>query len=154
MQSVQDDNALELNLKKLAAGRIDTVIEDAAVFNNKAKALGLYGIERVQQHGQDDHLSWLLIPLLGFTFAGCALRAILYALTPPERWNARFNPGTEPDTPAGHTHWGTIGAIVASLMVGTGVLMASLAFSFQRYFEYQIEDARKISQPSQAPIEK
>ena len=26
-------------------------------------ALGLYGIERVQQHGQDDHLSWLLIPL-------------------------------------------------------------------------------------------
>jgi len=117
-------------------------------------ALGLYGIERVQQHGQDDHLSWLLIPLLGFTFAGCALRAILYALTPPERWNARFNPGTEPDTPAGHTHWGTIGAIVASLMVGTGVLMASLAFSFQRYFEYQIEEARKISQPSQAPIEK
>ena len=39
-------------------------------------------------------------------------------------------------------------------MVGTGVLMASLAFSFQRYFEYQIEEARKISQPSQAPIEK
>ena len=30
----------------------------------------------------------------------------------------------------------------------------SLAFSFQRYFEYQIEEARKISQPSQAPIEK
>ena len=25
-------------------------------------------------------------------------------------------------------------------------LMASLAFSFQRYFEYQIEEARKISQ--------
>ena len=41
VQSVQDDNALELNLKKLAAGRIDTVIEDAAVFNNKAKALGI-----------------------------------------------------------------------------------------------------------------
>ena len=51
-----------------------------------------------------------------------------------------------PDAPAGHTHWGTIGAIVAALMVGTGVLMASLAFSFQRYFEYQIEEARKISQ--------
>ncbi|MDQ1258557.1 MAG: hypothetical protein QG643_379 [Pseudomonadota bacterium] len=112
-------------------------------------ALGLYGIERVQQHGQDDHLSWLLIPLLGFTFAGCALRAIAYALTPPERWNARHNPGATPDAPAGHTHWGTIGAIVAALMVGTGVLMASLAFSFQRYFEYQIEEARKISQPHQ-----
>ncbi len=31
-------------------------------------------------------------------------------------------------------------------MIGTTVLMASLAFSFQRYFEYQIEEARKISQ--------
>ena len=37
-------------------------------------------------------------------------------------------------------------AIIVALMVGTAVLMASLAFSFQRYFEYQIEEARKISQ--------
>ncbi len=36
-------------------------------------ALGLYGIERVQQLGLDDHWSWVLIPLLGFTIAGCAL---------------------------------------------------------------------------------
>ena len=36
--------------------------------------------------------------------------------------------------------------IAAALMIGTAVLMASLAFSFQRYFEYQIEEARKISQ--------
>ena len=40
-------------------------------------ALGLYGIERVQQYGQDDQWSWLLIPLLGFTFAACALTAIV-----------------------------------------------------------------------------
>ena len=109
-------------------------------------ALGLYGMERVQQHGQDDHLSWLLIPLLGFTIAACALRAILYALAPPERWNAQHNPGAAPDAPAGRTHWGTVCAIVAALMVGTGVLMASLAFSFQRYFEYQGEETHKISQ--------
>ena len=31
--------------------------------------LGLYGIERVQQYGLDDQMSWLLIPLLGFTMA-------------------------------------------------------------------------------------
>ncbi len=36
--------------------------------------------------------------------------------------------------------------IALSLMVGAGMLMASLAFSFQHYFEYQIEEARKISQ--------
>ena len=109
-------------------------------------ALGLYGIERVQQLGLDYHWSWVLIPLLGFTIAGCALRAILYGLATPERWNARFNPTAPADAAPGQTHWFTIGAIVASLMIGTAVLMASLAFSFQRYFEYQIEEARKISQ--------
>jgi hypothetical protein len=42
-------------------------------------ALGFYGMQRVQQFGQDDQLSWLLIPFLGFTIAGCALTAIIYA---------------------------------------------------------------------------
>ena len=109
-------------------------------------ALGICGIERVQQLGQDDHFSWVLIPLLGFTIAGCALQAILYALKTPEAWNARYNAGAGAEAAAGQTQWLTIGAIVVSLMVGTAVLMASLAFSFQRYFEYQIEEARKISQ--------
>ena len=109
-------------------------------------ALGIYGIQRVQQLGQDDHISWMLIPLLGFTIAGCALRAILYGLMTPEKWNARFNPQAEPEAPPGRTNWFTIFAIAASLMIGTAVLMASIAFSFQRYFEYQIEEARKISQ--------
>jgi len=36
--------------------------------------------------------------------------------------------------------------IATALLIGTAVLMASFAFSFQRYFEYQIEEARKISQ--------
>jgi len=109
-------------------------------------ALGFYGIQRVQELGLDDHGSWVLIPLLGFTIAGCALQAILFALKTPEAWNARYNPTAAPDAAPGRTRWLTIGAIVVSLMIGTAVLMASLAFSFQRYFEYQIEEARKISQ--------
>lgn len=111
-------------------------------------ALGLYGIQRVQRLGQDDQLSWVLIPLLGFTIAGCALVAILYGLSTPERWNARFNPSAAPDAQGGRTGWPTIFGIAASLMVGATVLMASLAFSFQHYFEYQIDEARKISQPT------
>jgi hypothetical protein len=35
---------------------------------------------------------------------------------------------------------------VLALMVGTGVLMASIVFSFERYFEYQIDEAHKISE--------
>lgn len=109
-------------------------------------ALGLYGIQRLQQFGVDDMGSWLLIPLLGFTVAGCALTAIVYGLMTPEKWNAKFNPTLAPDAAPGHTNWFTIAAIVLSLLVGTTVLMSSIVVSFQHYFEYQIEEGRKISQ--------
>lgn len=108
-------------------------------------ALGLYGIERVQQYGLDDRWSWLLIPLLGFTIAGCALNAIVYGLMTAEQWNARFNPAAAPDAPAGRTNWFTIGAVALSLLIGTALLLSSLVFSFQRYFEYQVEEGRRIS---------
>ncbi|MBC7468447.1 MAG: hypothetical protein H7322_03880, partial [Ramlibacter sp.] len=98
------------------------------------------------QYGLDDQWSWVLIPMLGFTFAGCALMAIIYGLMTPEKWNARFNPQAVADARSGNTNWFTIAAVVLALMVGTGVLMASIVFSFQRYFEYQVEEARKISQ--------
>jgi hypothetical protein len=108
--------------------------------------LGTYGALRAQRLGVDDQLSWILVPLLGFTIAGCALTAIVYGLSSREKWNARFNPDAGDQAPAGGTNWFTILAVVAALMVGTGVLMASIAFSFQRYFEYQIEEGRRISQ--------
>ena len=109
-------------------------------------ALGLYGLERAQKYGLDDPLSWVLIPLLGLTISGCALTAIVYALTATEKWNARFNPKASADAAAGQTQWVTIGAVVLSLLIGATVLMSSIVFSFQHYFEFQIEEARKISQ--------
>ena len=107
-------------------------------------ALGLWGLDRLQTLGQDDKLSWVLLPLLGFTVASTCLTAIVYALTDSRRWNTLYS--TVPDSPAGRTHGLTITAVVISLLVGTGSLMASLAYSFQHYFEYQVEEARKISQ--------
>lgn len=109
-------------------------------------ALGLYGIERIRLFGVDDTWSWVLVPLLGFTIAGCALTAIVYGLMAPEKWNARYNAGAPPDAAPGRTQWLTIGAVVLALFFGSTVLMASIVFSFQRYFEYQIEEGRKISQ--------
>lgn len=109
-------------------------------------ALGLYGVQRIQAYGLDDAWSWVLVPLLGFTIAGCALNAIVLGLTPREKWNARFNPQAAADAPQGQTSWTTIGAVALSLLLGTTVLMSSIVYSFQRYFEYQIEEARKISQ--------
>jgi len=51
-----------------------------------------------------------------------------------------------PDAPAGPSNWFTVFAVTVSLLVGAAVLLASIAFSLQRYFEYQVEEARKISQ--------
>ncbi len=108
--------------------------------------LGAYGIKRALDLGVDDTLSWALIPLIGVTFAGCCLNAIVYGLMTPEKWNARRNPQAPEDAPAGSTSWATIIPVMAALLLGTGVLMATLAFSFEHYFDYQIEEARTISQ--------
>jgi hypothetical protein len=35
--------------------------------------------------------------------------------------------------------------------MGTTILMASIVFSFQRYFEFQIEEAKAISQGTVRP---
>lgn len=110
-------------------------------------ALGWWGVERVRQLGQDDQLSWLLVPLLGFTLAISCLTAVVYALTPADKWNAHHNPTWPADTRAGVSQGLTIGVLIAAMLVGTTAFMASLAFGFQRYFEYQIEEAKKISQP-------
>ncbi|VWX56270.1 conserved membrane hypothetical protein [Burkholderiales bacterium 8X] len=109
-------------------------------------ALGIYGIERALALGVDDGLSWVLIPLLGFTIAGCALTAIVYGLMPPEKWNARYNARSPSEAAAGRTGWLTIAAVVLALFFGSTILMATIAFSFQRFFEHQIEEGRKISQ--------
>lgn len=104
--------------------------------------VGWWGVLRVQQYGQDDRLAWLLVPVLGLMLAGTMLMAIVYGLMADERWNARFNPGQRPH----QTGWITIFAVILALMVGAGVLMATLAFSGERFFEYQVDEAHKISQ--------
>ena len=109
-------------------------------------ALGFYGFERVQQYGLDDVLSWWLLPVFGFTLAGTCLNAIVYGLMSREKWNARYNPGSAPDALPGRTTWFTIGGVAVALLVGTAILMSSIVFSFQRYFEYQIQEALKVSQ--------
>ena len=110
-------------------------------------ALGWWGVDRVLAYGQDDKLSWVLIPLLGITVAASCLMAIIYALTEKGKWNQQFNPTLAADASTGGTNWLTIGALVFALLLGTIAFMGSLAFGVQRYFEYQIEEARKISQP-------
>ena len=118
-------------------GRYDTLSMALA----SATLVGLYGLYRARSLGVDDQISWLLIPFLGFTMAGCALNAIVYGLMSAASWNDRFNPTAPADSPQGQTGRWTVAGLITALFLGTTVLMASLAFTFQRYFEYQAEAA-------------
>lgn len=111
-----------------------------------AAALGWWGVERVQELGQDDKLAWILIPFLGISIAGGCLTGIVYALADREKWNRWFNPTLDSEAAPGRTNWLTILALILAMLVGTTAFMGSLAFGIQRYFEYQIEEAKKISQ--------
>lgn len=102
--------------------------------------MGLYGVQRVQQFGQDDPLSWVLIPVLGVMLSAAMLSAIVYGLTPDDKWQARFNP----TGPTPHSGWGVVIGVVLALFLGAGVLIATIAFSGQHYFEYQIDQANKL----------
>ena len=95
--------------------------------------LGLAGAVRMQNLGQDDHVAWLLIPVLGLMLSISMMAAIVYGLTPDERWAERHNPG-QPVRPTG---WGPVLGVVTALLVGGTVLMGTLAFGGQMFFEYQ-----------------
>jgi TM2 domain len=100
-------------------------------------AVGLLGVQRMRSLGQDDRLAWLLIPLLGLAISAAMLTAIVHALTPDEKWDARHNPG-HAVTPTG---WGAVMAAIVALLVGGAVLMGTIAFSGEKFFEWQLEGA-------------
>ncbi len=100
-----------------------------------ASAAGIYGVWRARHFGLDDRLSWLLVPIVGFVFAACALTAIVYGLCNTRDWNQRFNTRAAPEHPAGGTNWLTVGALVVAMLLGCTVLVASIAFTLQHLFE-------------------
>lgn len=108
--------------------------------------IGSYGVMRAREVGLDDHASWVLIPCIGMSVAASCLTAIVYGLMDAEKWNQRFNPQATPSK-AGDSGWLTIGGVVLALLVGATVLLASIAFGFQRYFEYQAEEPAMVQAP-------
>lgn len=97
---------------------------------------GLAGVVRMDNLGQDDRVAWLLIPLLGLSISAAMLAAIVYALTPDERWATRHG------QPSRATRWGPVLGAVTALLLGAGVLMATIAFGVQKFFEWQLDPAR------------
>ena len=110
--------------------------------------VGLAGVLRMRNEGPDDGLSALLVPLLGITLSIAMLAAIVIALTPDEKWDARYNPQQAVHA----TAWGPVLAAMAGLFVGAAVLLSTIAFGGQRFFEWQAEStAIAPKSPSRNP---
>lgn len=99
--------------------------------------LGLAGVQRMRAFGQDDRVAWVLIPLLGLALSAAMLSAIVYGLTPDDKWAVRHNPGRPPQA----TGWAPVLGVIVALLVGSSVLMGTVAFSGQRFFEWQLEQS-------------
>ncbi|HLL17991.1 MAG TPA: hypothetical protein VK439_04345 [Rubrivivax sp.] len=96
--------------------------------------VGLAGVVRMRNLGQDDRIAWLLIPVLGAMLSAGALTAIVWALMPDERWDERHNGGV--NTRPGR--WGAVLAAVVGLLLGGMVLMGTITFALQKFFEWQL----------------
>jgi hypothetical protein len=70
------------------------------------------------------------------------LSALVYGLRPDDKWDAQFNADGTP-TQSG---WPVVMLTILTLMIGTGLLMAGLAITFQTYFETQVQAAKELSQ--------
>jgi hypothetical protein len=115
--------------------------------------VGWGGVQRMQQLGVDDHTAWVLIPLLGLSLTASMLTAIVYGLTADDKWSTKFNAKT--DEAAEPSGWINVLGVATALFIGTAILMATIAFSAQRYFEYQAEAAKhSVNAPIQTEARK
>jgi TM2 domain len=100
---------------------------------------GLLGVQHLREFGQDDPLAWMLIPVLGLLISQAMLTAIVYGLTSDEKWDARHNPGQAVHS----TAWGPVFGVIVALMIGGAVLMGTIAYAGEKFFEWQLATDRR-----------
>jgi len=85
---------------------------------------------------------WVCAILGGASVLAGFLSALVYGLRPDDKWDAQFNQDGQPT----RSGWPVVILTILTLMIGTGLLMAGLAITFQTYFESQVQAAKELSQ--------
>ena len=104
---------------------------------------GILGYKLLAASDMSLALGWILATIGFISLEASWLTTIVYGLRPDDRWDAQFNPNSKRKNDSG---WAVIICVILSLMIGAGVMMASLAIAFEQHFISQYEAARKISQ--------
>jgi hypothetical protein len=107
--------------------------------------LGMAGVRRMIAFGQDDPAAPWLLPLGGLSIVAAMLAAIVMGLGSDERWDARHNAGRPAGQGTPASGWAAVLGVIAALLIGATVLLSSITFTLQRYFEAQVEAAHRIS---------
>lgn len=107
-----------------------------------ATVVGVLGIASLRLGAGTPAFNWAFAVAGGASVIGAFLGAIVYGLRADDKWDATFNSRGTPT----RSGWPVVILIILSLMIGTGLLMAGLAISFQTFFESQVEAARALSQ--------
>lgn len=107
-----------------------------------ATAAGAIGVASLIVGAGSVALNWVFAVAGGVSVISAFLTAIVFGLRPDDRWDARYNAHGTPT----RSGWPVIILVILSLMIGTGLLMAGLAISFQTFFESQVEAAKALSQ--------
>jgi hypothetical protein len=100
---------------------------------------GLTGLMVSQRH----LLPYGLLTLLGeISLLAGFLTTLVYGLRSDTRWDEQFNPQSSRTS---RTRWTIVFPLIAALFIGAGVLMGSLAFCLQAYFEHEVVTSAPMS---------
>lgn len=90
-----------------------------------ACSLPVAGLVYSQTEGSTD-VFFALLPLL-LSYIVAFIAALVIGLTPDEKWDARFNPGSGTRS---RSNWVLAVLLIAALMIGATVLIATIARAF------------------------
>jgi TM2 domain-containing membrane protein YozV len=92
-----------------------------------AAVLGSVGAHRFYLYGRRDGKAWLYVLLFPLSMFAGFIAALMIGLTPDARWDAQHNPQSGRESDSG---WTVILIVIATFGIGTGLLIAAIARTF------------------------